>query len=378
MKILFVYFDANLEGGASFALQFLLGELKRKGVQECCVMPNNGELRDWMNDENIENHHLWKYAEFIYPAHSSLKDFCFYPYRFLITLLTTFVNTLRVCSLVIKFSPDFIYSNCGVVACGFFASKLMRIRHIWHLREYFDLDFKMCFIPSMSCYRAFLKKSYTIAITPMVAEHLGCLNNIRNKVIYDGVMYSNQSTFSPIKKKYFLFVGHIQEVKGCTLLIKAFVNFAKTESGVDLLFAGNGNPEYVEFLKKIAASEGVLQRISFLGFRSDRYTLMKNAIAVVVPSFNEAFGFITVEAIMNGSLVLGYDSGGTKLIMDKIPDVSFPFASESQLSKLMSFVINIKEDDYRKRVFKSQLIAKSLFSIESNGEKIYSFLNSLG
>ena len=39
---------------------------------------------------------------------------------------------------------------------------------------------------------------------------------------------------------------------------------------------------------------------------------MSHAALLVVPSRNEGFGFITAEAMFNGTLVIGRNTGGTK------------------------------------------------------------------
>ena len=52
--------------------------------------------------------------------------------------------------------------------------------------------------------------------------------------------------------------------------------------------------------------------VKFLGIRKDIYSLMKNAMALVVSSPSEGFGFITVEAMLNGCLVIGRNTAGTK------------------------------------------------------------------
>mgnify|MGYP004714438603 CR=1 FL=1 len=65
-------------------------------------------------------------------------------------------------------------------------------------------------------------------------------------------------------------------------------------------------------------TESVKNRVLFLGQckQNKVYELMYNAAVFVVPSRNEGFGFITAEAMFNGTIVIGKNTGGTKEQMD--------------------------------------------------------------
>ena len=56
--------------------------------------------------------------------------------------------------------------------------------------------------------------------------------------------------------------------------------------------------------------------IELLGYRKDIPELMSNAKCLIVPSPNEAFGFITAEGMFNGCLVVGKNTAGTKIQFD--------------------------------------------------------------
>lgn len=56
----------------------------------------------------------------------------------------------------------------------------------------------------------------------------------------------------------------------------------------------------------------IASQVVFLGMRKDIYSLMKDAMALIVPSYWEGFGFITTEAMFNGCLVIGRNTSGTK------------------------------------------------------------------
>ena len=141
--------------------------------------------------------------------------------------------------------------------------------------------------------------------------------------MYDAVIDLKKTTKPIIKKNkepFILFVGRIEDAKGVTELINVFINLIKLDAiddKINLKLAGTYKSDFYSFLNEKILLNNVQNRIEFLGFRADRYQLMSNAIATIVPSYNEGFGFITAEAMFNGCLVIGRNTAGTKEQFDK-------------------------------------------------------------
>jgi glycosyltransferase involved in cell wall biosynthesis len=85
----------------------------------------------------------------------------------------------------------------------------------------------------------------------------------------------------------------------------------------------------------------------------------------------EGFGFITVEAIMNGSLVLGRNTFGTKMIMEETGNANFLFDNNEDLALKMEQIINSDPKDYTNHIKKTQTLAVEKFSTERYGEEMY-------
>lgn len=125
-------------------------------------------------------------------------------------------------------------------------------------------------------------------------------------VTYEGVMDSSQFTVrsSPLKNPYFLYVGNAYPHKNLDKLLKAFAEFSKEISRVDLVLVGKQDYFYEELKRKllffrIERSVNILQNVS----DEELIALYKNAIALVLPSLMEGFGLPTVEAMANHCLV---------------------------------------------------------------------------
>lgn len=94
-------------------------------------------------------------------------------------------------------------------------------------------------------------------------------------------------------------VGRVEHVKGFDLLIRAYAALAAPRPG--LVVAGDG-PQ-LEVLRGLAAELGILDDVTFPGWRSPEqvHELFERASVVVVPSRREAFGIVVLEAWRAGA-----------------------------------------------------------------------------
>jgi glycosyltransferase involved in cell wall biosynthesis len=104
-----------------------------------------------------------------------------------------------------------------------------------------------------------------------------------------------------------LFVGRLNAQKGIQHLIRALAAM-KTPASLDVVGAGPDR----DGLVRLAGELGVSSRIQWLGSLpqqalADRY---REAAALVVPSIDEGFGLVAVEAQLCATPVVAADSGG--------------------------------------------------------------------
>ena len=101
--------------------------------------------------------------------------------------------------------------------------------------------------------------------------------------------------FAGVARPYALFLSRISWKKGLDRLLRAW----KRVPDLHLVIAGNDDEDYLRKLKAIARSEGVADRVSFVGHASDddKWALFENAEMFVLPSYNENFGCVVAEAM---------------------------------------------------------------------------------
>lgn len=114
---------------------------------------------------------------------------------------------------------------------------------------------------------------------------------------------------------YILAVGRLVPKKGLDLLIQAFANLAHRCPDVQLLIAGDG-PERVS-LETLVHNLGVGDRVRLLGNkgRQDVASLLKGCIFFVLPSRQEAFGIVNLEAMVAKKAVIATNVGGVRAIV---------------------------------------------------------------
>jgi phosphatidyl-myo-inositol dimannoside synthase len=95
--------------------------------------------------------------------------------------------------------------------------------------------------------------------------------------------------------------GHDQTLAACSEL-----------NGLDWHYAIVGGGDDVARLQSVTAQLGLGARVHFLGHLSDtdRNALLAAADVFVMPSSGEGFGIVYLEALMQGTPVIGCDAGG--------------------------------------------------------------------
>ncbi|BCY27834.1 glycosyltransferase [Flavobacterium okayamense] len=141
------------------------------------------------------------------------------------------------------------------------------------------------------------------------AEFLHCITPIEKDNVYKLTQHKNiveipnLIDFSTIpkdlnyepKEDYFLFIGRPDKIKGLELLIYAFAEINNRDRKLKIVGPEN---DYTIVLKQLVTKLGLDSNVEFLGpiFNQEKYNLITNARAVVVPSYSEVIGMVNLEA----------------------------------------------------------------------------------
>lgn len=285
-----------------------------------------------------------------------------------------------VASIIKQYDINVVHSNVGPMNLALKVCQKAGIPHVWHLREYQELDLKMHFFPTKKTFRKLIHENgnYNVAITKGVFEHYKLRTGV-DTVVYDGVFPETavSASFIEQKENYFLFVGRIEEAKGPHVIIKPFAEFHKEKPGYRLKLAGSysNNLEYYENLKDLVADYNLEDSVEILGNRDDVYDLMKKACALIVPSRFEGFGFITAEGMLNNCLVIGRNTAGTKEQFDvgktvTGQEIGLRFNTDEELLQCMFKAVEEDSTQIRER---ARSVVVQNYTLEKGAKDLQAF-----
>lgn len=382
-KIIYIADSLTPIWGAYKAMASLLENLATKDITPLIVVARDEPCLETYRSAGIQVEVL-NYFSSVYPKITSIKDLLLFIPRLVRKLVFNSIATIRLINIAKIFEPDLIHSNVSLTAIGYYTARLLKIPHIWHIREYGgDKDFNLHYYPCrhIQSKRYQTLNSYTICITKDIQKynHLGVLNT--SKVIYDGVLSSSKQTYVMNKKPYFLFAGRLEHVKGVLPLIDAYALYCKQHQfSLPLYIAGSGTPEYTHLIKNKIQEYDIEGKVMLLGVRKDILELYKNARAFIVPSLAEGFGFITAEAMFCGCLVIGNNTAGTKEQFDNGlemtgEEIALRYTKQEELVQHLIDVTNNSTRHYEPMILRAQQVVAQLYSTEKHAERVYEFYN---
>lgn len=370
MKLLYILHSTNM-GGATLSFLSMIKGLQELGITAIVAIPAYKKVNPLFKKEmeNAKLHYEKVYlCQSVSVESSGINKLVSVGKRLLLPLRKKYSQLCLKC-LIKKINPDIIHTNTGVIHEGYMVARKMGIPHVWHLREYQDLDFRLKIYPSFDLFCEQLKHSFTISITKGINEHFRLEHCKNAKIIYNGIFGKEQTVYLP-KEKYFLCASRISPEKGISDVILAFIEFQKTHNDYKLLIIGSGDKKYVETLKHIIANSSCKNSVQFIGFVENVIPYMAKAKALIVASYNEGFGRMTAESCFCGSIVIGRNTAGTKEILEQTGGLLFDNTAE--MEKAMQMIVEMPEAKYMERALHAQYMAVQTFSIENNVSQIYS------
>lgn len=377
MKILYIV-ESSAPYGANKCLIDIIDFIIRKGDQPFVVGSEDGPLANWLAERGVPFKSLGHKLS-IYPRAKTLKDKILFLPKVLVFRLINIVALIKLIRICLYYKPDIIHTNIGPTVLGYWASKVLKIKHVWHLREYQDLDFDMKFFPNKYVFKRLINKTdKVVCITNKISNHFS--TPLNSEVIYDGVLEPDKTKISYDKMPHFLFVGRLEPTKGIEEVIDSFIKFCELGYlNYEFWIAGSGQTSYLQYLKHKVEKSPFRNQIKFLGFRNDINELMRKAKALVVASKCEGFGLITAEAMFNGCVVVGRNSGGTSEILTNNSGENFGllFENDKELTKCFIKVSEMTDEELIIMVNNAHAEAVKKYRLKSQHKKLYSIYESV-
>jgi len=173
----------------------------------------------------------------------------------------------------------------------------------------------------------------------------------RISVIYNGISeYWLQNHVVPYKNeeanRYILFVGVTSKIKGFDILLRAFNALKKRNKGLRLFVVGKKPAdELLAYAGEAVSDISFLQKVPTDALRQ----LYRGAVAFVLPSREDSFPLVVMEALSQGVPVVISDKvGATEIIEDGKHGMIFGSGDIDALCSCVETII--KHEDFRRKV----------------------------
>jgi glycosyltransferase involved in cell wall biosynthesis len=388
MRVAFVTHYTDLYG-ANRSLLSLVDGLARRNVSCYAVSPAEGAVTDALRDRSVPvlvtpvAH--WMTRRTAADGFSArVQEYASWRRRALRRLRANLRGIPALVRQLRQWNVDLVYTNSSVVPLGAVAAKLVGLPHVWHLREMGDLDYGLAHDWGECVFRlAVGSADAVIANSEAVRSHLlSGRTRERAHVIRNGVAWGAEfdrlravAQAQPAGSGTYTFalVGVIDPAKGQETAVKALAMVADCFPDVRLLLAGGGD---TEDLRALADALGVVDRVDFLGYVEDPFTVYLAADAVLMCSRSEAMGRVTAEAMAACRPVVGRNSGGTpELIEHEHTGLLYDGAPESLAHCMIRFV---EAPDWARQLGENGWrVGRDKYTIEAYSDAVFQILRSV-
>ncbi len=384
MNVAYILHSTISSGGATKSFMAMLIGLMDKGIRPVVVVPNTGGIYTELESMQIPTY-VVPFRMHTFPDARSVADYLLWLPRFFARIVANKRATNKITKFLSDKNIDIIHSNVSLLTIGYQAAKKLHIPHVFHIREYVDKDFHIHYIPTYEHLERRIQSgtTYSICITKDIQQHHGLASSPRSRVIYNGIKPRAERTPSIQKKKYLLFAGRIEPAKSVFELLDSYAHYVQlVPEPLPLYLAGAATQSlYLNKLNQFIEQHRISHLVSFLGDRKDIDVLMQEATAIVIPSRFEAFGRCMAEAMFNGCLVIGKDTGGSKEQMDnglqfEGHEIALRYQSPDELTHLLESV-TLQYTSFQPLIDKAFHTVNTLYTTEANTEQVYQFYQDI-
>ena len=365
MRILFIANYGDLYG-ANRSLLSIIRYFKVQGSTIVVLLPKRGGMSLALEQLGVKIKVIPYFSSFLF-VKFKLK-YLIWPFLLVYNLFIS----IYLLVVVWQFRPSLIYSNTLAENIGIFVAKILKYKHLLHVREFMSLDHGGFFVFGEMIKRRFLGLSDAIIFVSKSVKAYHLPNGGKegmSKVIYNGVtapVYENVDKDFRGKSFRFGIVGIIDPGKGHLKAFEYFEMLNNSVENVELHVFGDKSGSYKDILKSFVEKKNLQDKIFFHGFVESIDEIYKSIDTLLMFSVSEGFGRVSIEAMARGIPVIGFNNGGTSEIVDNFKDgylfenyeeffLAFEHLRanyhEISFSAYQKYQLNFSEDVYVERVF---------------------------
>ena len=343
LNLCFFSHDPYREGADRSMLEIVESLVSKYGTICTVLLPFEGPLRGMLEDRGVAtkvvDYKWWCTFDNPPPTMESTKAL----------MQESLVNVNKAIKSLEKISPDLILTNTMVIPWGAFTALRLNRPHIWFVREFGQLDHQLEFYYSFKQVVSVIEEASNHIIVNSEAVRKALFKKVSskkctvatNKIVLSPSMKSTKTYFHVPDSTKLVISGRVQTSKGQDDAIHAVIKLIQSDFNVELCVVGAVEHILGQVLRALVKTEGMEDRIHFLGFQEDVRPVLEQADINLTCSRNEAWGRVTAEAMLLGKPVIGTNTGGTvEMIEDGINGFLYSPGDVEQLAQKIVYFMD--------------------------------------
>lgn len=354
-KILFAATSEGIQAGASRCYLNIVKEFVKRNIDFVCLLPKEGLMSEELKKLGVRYYTVYDFNGVWQVENDYRMNFVNY-LKYVVKSFYNFFAVSRVKRIIRKEKIDIVHINSISRNVAALAALKVKVPYAWHIRELLEEQMDSKFVNYKYAYELMNSADNLICISKTVEDYYLKRFPFKNTcVIYDGIdvnsFYKEREIFVDNEIKIGI-IGRVDFQKRQNIFLEACGLLKKEYPNIKCYVVGGYfEDEYYKQLKSVVEEYDIDGNVVFTGFVEDSSVYTKQCDIICACSHAEAFGLITVEALLSGALVIASDSGcNLELIKDNETGYLFRCDDIKDLYLKMKYAIENKN--------KSVVIAK--------------------
>lgn len=377
VKIAFISHLADLSG-APKCLYYLLKYIDKQKYEPIVILPSTGPLLDKLDKSGYKIRIINKFTD---KKHIIFK------------ILQRLKYSISLFIVFLREKPNLVYINSIFNSGSMIIAKICRIPCVTHVHESYWM---FNYLGKLRLKIILLSTDYFICVSNTSRKVLldfGADIN-RTVVVHNGVdirkfrPHKIQETMhalllsNPEKNKFLVgVIASLEERKGIHVFIEAAREVLKSEEDCHFVVVGekpfNDNSSYCDYINGMVKDCELLDHFEFVGHKVDVETLLTHFDVVCIPSLDEPFSLVSIEAMAMKKPVVASMVGGLQdIVVNGETGLFFTKGDYRELARQIIILKNNPElrtamgENGRKRVAQYFSMSKYISGVEDTLEDL--------
>jgi len=279
----------------------------------------------------------------------------------LLKAIKTLMYCFTIINRMIAYRPDLVYFTLSPVGFAFyrdslyvFVLKLFKAKLVFHLHGKGIKEKARKSSLKKFLYKRTFNKSYVICISERLVDDIAIIYKSKPYIVPNGIQPNERKIDrakgqTDISLPQILFLSNFKSDKGVLILVEALKLLKEEGHTFNARLVGAPSDIAIETLQGIISDSGLADCVNVVGplFGEDKYDELQKADIFVLPTYNDAFPLVIIEAYQFALPVVSTFEGG---VPDMVTDGETGFLVKTKDPRMMADKIAILLQDKNLRI----------------------------